>query len=108
MIDLSQRLGAEFPEDVPLEHTIDNMEVGEKGFTLPWGMTVDEHLRCYLCKTYPCRPEAGGTLEMPIERRADGYYVKVKGLRQEWKPSRGIPWVGASKADLIPVKGFFE
>ncbi len=80
-----------------------NMTVGETVFITPWAMMVDDDMRCYLNGKYTYRKSSGGTVTMRVERRHDGYHVFVPE-GQKYSPS-AISWVGATKDDLIPVKG---
>lgn len=83
-------------------HTVDKMTVGEVGYTLPWGMWVDENRNCWLHPKYSVESAPHGTLEMKVARLDDGYHV--------WAPP-GKTWVAqsepsyASPADtqFIPV-----
>jgi len=87
--------------------TIANMSDGDVRWTVPWAMMVNEQGDCYLNGQMSAHDGPGGTVQMRVVRTGDGYVVElVPG--EHYRPSRGIPWVGATVADLIPVAEFAD
>jgi hypothetical protein len=65
---------ATIPSD-RLEITIKDLQVGESGYTLPWGMWIDLEDHCWLNPDYPVTGEVKGTSRMWVERKENGYHV---------------------------------
>jgi len=57
------------------ERTIADLRVGESGWTVPWAMDHDEERRCWLNPRHTISQEPGGTVQMQVARREDGYHV---------------------------------
>ena len=93
---------ARLPESLLDTETIEHMKAGETAYTVFWAMTVDGTGRCFLNARYPAHPAPFGTANMRIERRKEGFHVFVPP-GQKWHKTKGIPWVGASPEDWIPV-----
>jgi hypothetical protein len=68
---------ARLPDELVMTNQIRKMRVGDSGWAVPWAMAVDRHKRCTLRADYTIEPQPGGTLQMFIERRSDGYHVTV-------------------------------
>lgn len=95
---------AELPSGMLEQDILRNMEVGDVAYTLPWGMMIDKDMRCHLNGTYPAEPFPSGTVSMRVERREDGYHVFATETGEQFHPrSGGIPWLGSTEQDLIPV-----
>lgn len=84
------------------EPTIDQMKVGEVCYTLPWGMWVDSNRLCWLHPKYPAENRPGGTVEMRVELRKDGFHVWVPKGRS-WKPSSKPGFVSPADTKYLPV-----
>jgi hypothetical protein len=66
---------------------ISDMKIGEKGYTYPWAMNVDENGLCWIKLSYPCLKEAGGTVHMRIQRVKGGFLVSLASIkRKEYTP----------------------
>jgi hypothetical protein len=87
------------------EFTLGEMARGQRAYTLPWGMWVDEQRRCWLNPDYPAEAAPDGTVEMPVYRLADGTFeVDVRGLDEQWTPEddpgyfgQDGPWLRVSR-----------
>lgn len=77
------------------------MEPGQCAWTLPWAVMVDEEQNVWINGGYPARHQSGGTVQMYIRRTEDGVEI-LRGMEPQ-RVSRGVPWVGATKDDLLPV-----
>lgn len=84
------------------EDTIDRMKVGESGFVVPWGMWVDLERRCWLHPKYQIRSQAGGTVKMRVERRADGFHVWLPRV-SSWTPTADPGYMSPIDTVYIPV-----
>lgn len=94
---------ARLPEDL-VEATVEKMAIGEVGYTVPWAMWVDEQRQCWLHPQYSIHEKPGGTVEMKVERRIDGFHVWVAGLDFKWNPiSQPGYFGGAGPGGWIPV-----
>ena len=51
------------------------MNVGDIRYIVPWGMVVDNNRNCWLIPSYSVDTRPGGTVEMKIERREDGFHA---------------------------------
>lgn len=88
---------------LPVEYLNSNigmMRVDESGWTVPWSMDIDVDRRCWLDPSYTIHHEAGGTVQMRIERREDGYHVWLDPSHrytQNSVPKTYLPVVGLHK-----------
>ena len=74
---------AKLPSNLETTSAIDRMALGKVGYTLPWGMWVDNDRNCWLHPKYPVDDQPQGTSQMRVELREDGYHV--------WAPA-GKTW----------------
>lgn len=82
--------------------TLYDLHVGESAWTVPWAMWRDVHSRWWLHPDYEVDSSPGGTVEMLVEHRADGYHVRYPPLtKHEW-PAKERP--GHGSTFWIPVK----
>lgn len=82
--------------------TLENMQVGETRYTLPWGMRVDADLECWLHPKYPANCFPGGTVQMRVERRKDGYHVWPPA-GESYSPGAGYGSMSPDDTAWIPV-----
>ncbi len=81
--------------------TIKDMIVGEKAYTVPWSLQVDQNGVCWLRGDYAFRHRKFGTSTMMITRTAEGFEVKVSaGTRFE---QLCLPPGARSRIILLPV-----
>jgi len=72
---------AQLPEHL-VELTLDTMQIGDVAYVTPWTMYVDRERFCWLARSFPPGKTPGGTVEMRVERRSDGFHVwAVPGYR---------------------------
>jgi hypothetical protein len=89
------------PEDFE-QDTIDAMMTGDGGYTVPWAMWVDDKRQCWLHPKYTIQAHTGGTVQMRVERRDDGYHVwLVPG--EKYTPSVEHGYVSPRDLEFIPV-----
>lgn len=82
---------ARLPDEWVDHSRIENMEMNQRRFVVPWAMIIDEDQRCFLESDAQTSRTMGGTVCLPIERRADGYHVWLtRGVELffRWSPSR--------------------
>jgi hypothetical protein len=80
------------------------IQVGERWWTVPWAMTVDLDGTMRLKMKFHCFAKPGGTVTMPVERRADGFYVGLPA-DEMWERDSHL---GFSRQDLVEVVGLLE
>jgi len=82
-----------------VEVTIKDMLVGEKAYVIPWAVIVDLSGAVWIRADYPFHSEPKGTAQALIEKRADGFTVKVpRSYRYR------LETISAEiKASLLPV-----
>jgi hypothetical protein len=93
-------MNARLPEHMA-RVTIKDMIVGERAFTVPWSIQVDQHGRCWIRGDYTFTYQPFGTSRMPIKRTNGGFVVNVS-------PSERYEQVYISpqaryQMDLLPV-----
>jgi hypothetical protein len=87
-----------------LETPISQMQVGGKGYTVPWAVLVecDTHLTSINTNyTYLTEPTEG-TRCMLVERNREGYIITVP---TDYKFTVGASHFGAKPTDYAPVVG---
>lgn len=89
------------PDNFIDRNVIKYMKDGEERWTLPWAVMVDADMNVWINGEYPAERSPGGTVKMLIRKSQDGIEI-LKGMERQ-RPEKGIPWVGASESDLIPV-----
>lgn len=92
------------PLDLVEDNRLKDLLPGESGWTVPWAMAVIND-RCYLNGNYDYHEHPGGTVEMKVEHRRDGYHVFVRTTGYKYSSCDDPPWNGTSQEDLIPVVG---
>lgn len=92
---------AVLPEDVE-EYTLSSMNTGDVAWTLPWGMWVDRARRCWLHPSYPAESQPGGTVQMRVELREDGYHVWLPA-DQRYSPQDQPAYVSPRDLEYLPV-----
>lgn len=87
--------------------TIEQMQVGETGYTLPWGMWVDKDKNCWLNEQYPLEKSPKGTVALKIEKLSEGYIAYIEGMVYKWNPQSEPCYVGTPQSKLYgKVLGF--
>jgi hypothetical protein len=84
--------------------TIARMVTGDVGYTTPWAMWVDDDRNCWLYPRYTLRSQPGGTVQMRVELRVDGYYV-TPPEGYTWTPQSEPAFVGGNGIEYLPVAG---
>ncbi len=75
---------------VGTEVRVHDLEVGFRGFVVPWGMFVDEDWRFWLNGNYTVRVEPGEKALMEVAHTEGGYFVGVAGCPERtWSPEGG-------------------
>lgn len=87
------------------EYTISSMSTGEKGYTVPWAMWVDSERKCWLHPHYTISGHPGGTVQMKVQKRSDGYHVWLVDGERYSISRNGPSYVGQEGAEWIPVMG---
>jgi hypothetical protein len=92
---------ATLPEDLE-GATVDSMMTGQAAYMVPWGMWVDRDRHCWLHPKYTISSHLGGTFEMRIELREDGYHVwPPQG--ETWSTQQEPGFVSPTDTEYIPV-----
>jgi len=60
------------PEDL-----IGGMRIGDSGYAVSWALSVAENGTCWLRSDYSIHATPGGTVQLLIQRRQDGYHVTL-------------------------------
>lgn len=95
---------ARLPEELRDTAKIANMEAGQVRYTVPWAMKADLDGALWLRPDYLASERPGGTVEMRIERRGDGYHVwPVPGYR--YSPDGAHP-AGGPYIPVAVLEGF--
>lgn len=96
----------DFFEDFNLrEFRFRGMRVGEKCYTVPWAMEVTAEGKCLLKLEYIASTQSGGTVQLMIEKKEDGFYATlVRTFDHEYEWDR-IPTPGYQKW-VKPPSGF--
>ncbi len=92
---------AKLPENLE-ENTIDSMVTGEVGYTVPWGMWVDTDRNCWLHPKYTLHEHSGGTVQMRVELREDGYHVWAPPGKT-WSVQAEPGYMSPQDTEYIPV-----
>lgn len=82
--------------------TIATMEFGRAYYTVPWAMWADADRLLWLHPDYPAESSPGGTVQMRIELRDDGYHVWPPSDASH-KPQERSGFVGGTSQPFIPV-----
>jgi hypothetical protein len=81
---------AKLPADLHHKH-ISDMKVGDKGYTVPWDMQVDDKRYLWIDGQSTFDEAPGGSLTMHIIRHKDGFIVDIPESEMRWiifeKPS---------------------
>ena len=80
---------ATLPESLTVQNTIAQMKPGQSGWTVPWGMWVDDGMFCWLHPEYTVHDIPEGTVDMYVTRTANGEYevtVGAQHTKHRWKP----------------------
>ena len=66
---------ATLPDTAATVTHLRDMQIGDTGYTVPWAMSVDRDRKCWLRASYTIDTQPGGTVQMRVTRREDGYHV---------------------------------
>lgn len=81
-----------------------DMEVGDWGYTVPWMVSVLEDRTVWINGGFSFCTEPGGTYQLPIERRENGWYIG-RNFRPAMSMGGGrIPWGDPA----IPIAGWIN
>jgi hypothetical protein len=84
------------------EAKIGGMCTGDGGWAVPWAMWVDRERRCWLHPNYTIHAHRGGTVQMRVELRGDGYHVwTAADHRYDLNDEPG--YVSPSDTEYLPV-----
>jgi hypothetical protein len=89
------------PEDME-EATIDSMSTGESGYTVPWAMWVDAERNCWLHPKYTIHHAPGGTVQMLVQLRTDGYHVSPP-CGEHYQPTSVPSYASPTDTAWLPV-----
>jgi hypothetical protein len=84
------------------EPTVATMRFGQVAWTVPWAMWADQDRLLWLHPDYKISAQPGGTVEMRVELREDGYHVWAP-KECSWKPRNSSCYVGELSQQFIPV-----
>ena len=93
-----------------LEHTIEKMETGDEGFTLPWALSFEsdgDKYNAYLCIKYPVTQDPRGTLELHIKRTGPGkadFEVDLESVNSDYQWDIGkASYHGGNEDDIVSI-----
>ncbi len=98
---------ARLPDELVAHDSIAEMEIGDEGWMVPWGMSVDEQQGCWLNGKYTVAAEPHGTSTMRVRRAFVGYFVTLPD-GQAYTPGPRNRWTTTYEHELIAVEGFDE
>jgi hypothetical protein len=68
------------------ERLIQDMKIGESGYSVPWAMWVDEQKNCWLNEEYAIHKEKDVSRELKVEKLSEGYIVYIHDIDHNWSP----------------------
>lgn len=80
--------------------TIAGMSPGTSAWTVPWAMSVDADMKCWLIASYTVHEAPGGTVEMLVTRESDGSYSVMTPRSRKYSPG---PSHYVGDPDMLPV-----
>lgn len=89
------------PEDME-EVTIDSMSTGDSGYAVPWAMWVDTERNCWLHPKYTIQRAPGGTVQMLVTLRKDGYHV-TPPRGERYQPASVPGYASPADTAWLPV-----
>lgn len=99
MSNQCKRANAVLPEDME-RATIGTMMTGDRRYVVPWAMWVDAERSCWLHPDYDTHDRCGGTVQMRVELREDGYHVwPVAG--HGYRPQSGPGYFGGDAIEYL-------
>lgn len=97
MINLPQFKQALLPDaEIDAVRTIEKMDYGDSGWTVPWAMYADTQRRMWLHGSYDIHPATGGTVQMRVSRTAEGLWVvdASECSDSKWEPRKNPGYAG--------------
>jgi len=92
-----------------LEKTIEKMETGDEGFTLPWALSFEptkDKYNAYLYIKYPVSSYPERTMQMHIKRtgpRNEDFEVDIDSVQNyEWNIGKAS-YMGANEDDIVLI-----
>ena len=92
-----------------LETKLEQLEVGQEGFTLPWALSLEpaenSKYNVYLNLQYPVSPIKRGTLQLHIKRigpHAKDFEVDLDSPDYQWSIGKSS-YMGANPKDIVCV-----
>ncbi len=93
-----------------LEQTIEGMGVGQKGYTVPWAISLEKNgtvYDVYLNLKYTIKQSPGGTVQMLVERTGRGrqdYNIDLDTVDKDYEFHVGKrSYVGCEDSDIVKV-----
>ena len=96
---------------VPAKVRAEEMEVGSRGFVVPWAMFVDHDDRFWLNGNYSVYPEQSERACLEVAHTLEGYFVGISGcLERTWSPEGGYsdPFVPLPVLNLRPANPLLD
>lgn len=83
---------ATLPKHLYQQKDLQDLDYGQKGFTVPWAMFAGPDGELYLSNDSPMDDVPGGTVTMLVENALDGLVVDVTRCDHKWlrQPNRDI------------------
>ena len=79
---------AKLPEQFEESNQLKNMDIGDSGYIVPWGMWMDLDGNCFLNEAYTHSPTPRGTVQLKITRVIDGYIAHIHEMNDDYKWDR--------------------
>ena len=99
---------AKLPEQFEENNQLKNMDIGDSGYIVPWGMWMDLDGNCFLNESYTHQPNTGGTVQLKITRVIDGYIAHIHEMQDDykWEKQSSPGYMSAENDCYGPVVGF--
>lgn len=88
--------------DAFIESTVDQMQVGDEGYTTPWAMWVDLDRQCWIHPRYTIHPTPSGTVQLYVLRTAAGVHVGIPDGKR-YTPQAQHGFFPFTDIDFLPV-----
>ena len=95
---------ARLPVSLELTDLVKNMKIGQRAYTLPWGMSVGPDRRCWLNGEYPAMGRPHETCCLPIVRTPEGFIVDARGVPHRWRPAEASPTGAWAAFPVIEIR----
>lgn len=99
----------QIPDKFLDKNTIDQMNIGQYGYTVPWGVFVLPDHSTWIHPKYTFYDSPGGTVSLKIQKLHDGYAIFPSEPDHKWLPGEPC-YMTSSEVNMYscPVVNFGE